>query len=160
MKNKIFLLLLLNFLISKSFAQQDTLKIAPNAAKEPLPKGAVQFTPDQIQWTDAPQTLPKGSKMCILYGDLKNEGPFAVRFKLPANQIIKPHMHSNDEVVTVLEGAVSIGFGERMQLSKTKEFTAGSFYVNPGRTAHYVVIQKDGATVQINSIGPWMLDFK
>jgi quercetin dioxygenase-like cupin family protein len=125
-----------------------------------LPKGAVQFTPDKMLWIAGPETLPKGTLMCVLYGDPKAEGAFAIRLKLPANQVIKLHVHPTDEVVTVIEGSVMVGFGERIQLSKSKTFTAGSFYVNPAKSKHYVAVEKDGATVQINGMGPWTIDFK
>ena len=125
-----------------------------------LPKGTIQFLPDQMVWVDGPEALPKGTKMCVLYGDMTKEGPFAIRLKLPANQVIKLHTHKTDEVVTVIEGAVMVGFGERIQLSKAKTFTAGSFYVNPAKSKHYVAIEKDGAIVQLNSMGPWGIEFK
>lgn len=132
----------------------------PQAKNLVLPKGAVQIAPDEMQWVDGPATLPKGSKMCVLYGDMTKAEPFAVRFKLPANQVIKLHVHPNDEVVTVLEGAVMLGFGDRMQMSQTRTFTVGSFYVNPAKTKHFVAIDKDGATIQINAVGPWGIEFK
>ena len=154
MKIKASLLVVIIFCCLKSYSQtKDSL---PSS----LPKGAVQFTPDQMQWVDGPEALPKGTKMCVLYGDMKKAEPFAMRLKLPANQVIKLHIHPNDEVVTVLEGSLMLGFGDRMQMSKTRTFPAGSFYVNPAKTKHFVAIDKDGATIQVNAVGPWGIEFK
>jgi quercetin dioxygenase-like cupin family protein len=165
MKTRISLLIIVTVLITFNSYSQTTDSIpkpVPHAKDVPaqLPKGAVQLTPDQMLWVAGPEALPKGTTMCVLYGDMTKEGPFAIRLKLPANQVIKLHVHSRDEVVTVLEGAVMVGFGERMQMSRTKTFTAGSFYVNPAKEKHFVAIDKDGATIQLNSIGPWGIDFK
>jgi mannose-6-phosphate isomerase-like protein (cupin superfamily) len=171
MKTKISLLIVISFFSFKSFSQTtDSLAQTKDSTAKPappvkdteviLPKGTVQLTPDKMLYTVGPETLPKGTLMCVLYGDPKAEGPFAIRLKLPANQVIKLHTHPKDEVVTVIEGSVMVGFGERIQLSKAKTFTAGSFYVNPAKSKHFVAIEKDGATVQINSIGPWTIEFK
>jgi quercetin dioxygenase-like cupin family protein len=160
MKTKISLLIVIVFFSIKSYSQTDsTAKPVQQAKEAPLPKGIIQFTPDQIEWKDGPATLPKGTQMSVLYGDPKAACPFAMRLKLPANQVIKVHSHPKDEVVTVIEGSVMVGFGERIQMSKTKTFTAGSFYVNPANAKHYVAVGKDGATVQINGIGPWTIVF-
>jgi quercetin dioxygenase-like cupin family protein len=162
MKMKITLLTLLTCYSLSSYSQtkDSTIKPVPQVKDLPLPKGAVQFTPNEMVWKSAPETLPKGTQMCVLYGDPKAAGPFVMRLKIPANQVIKLHTHPYDEVVTVLEGAVMLGFGDRMQMSRTKTFTAGSFYVNPANTKHFAAIDKDGATIQINAMGPWKMDFK
>jgi hypothetical protein len=35
--------------------------------------------PDQMQWTSAPASLPKGAEAVVLYGDPSKEGLFALR---------------------------------------------------------------------------------
>ena len=152
MKIKSFLLITLSFYSSLVFSQSNKSQL--------LPEGAIQFTSGQMQWIDGPAALPKGTKMCLLYGDYKKNEPFAMRLKLPANQIVKLHIHTNDEVVTVLDGSVMIGFGKQIQNSEETNFTAGGFYVNPGKTEHFVIVGQDGVTIQINSIGPWTVEFK
>ncbi len=52
----------------------------------------------------------------------------------PVYRLIKPsdsHIHTNDEVVTVLEGEVMIGLGEMSPSAYVKRFPPKSFYVNP-----------------------------
>lgn len=126
----------------------------------PLPKGCIQLRPEQMQWKDTSSTLPKGVKYCILYGDIKKNGPFAIRLMLPPNLILKTHHHLNDEVVTVLDGSVAVGFGDKASSSETKIFSTNSFYVNAANVEHFVVVGNVGATIQINSIGPWITTFK
>jgi len=124
-----------------------------------LPAGCIQFTPGDMQWIDTSSILPKGAKYSILYGDIKKEAPFAIRVKLPPNITIKTHYHLKDEVVTVLEGSVSIGFGDKTESSQTKTFSANSFYVNAAEVKHYVIVGDKGVTIQINSMGPWITRF-
>jgi quercetin dioxygenase-like cupin family protein len=128
--------------------------------KAQTPIGTIQLTQADMQWKDGPPTLPAGTKVCLLYGDTKKEGPFALRVMLPANSIIKLHIHQNDEVVTVLEGRVTIGYGEDRELIPLKNFGAGSFYVNAAGLKHFVMAGNEGVTLQINSMGPWTLEFK
>ena len=139
---------LLFLLCAELYAQNDSVLQQP-----------VQFTPERIIWKEGPANLPKGVEMCLLYSNPKATGPFAARFKFPANYKLYAHYHENDEVVTVLEGSVFVGFGDKTDMSVAKEFKAGSFYVNPARSHHFVVIGKKGAVVQINSVGPWTLEF-
>lgn len=125
-----------------------------------LPQGCVQLTADEMKWIDTLSTLPKGTQFCQLYGDIKKEGPFAVRLKLPPNLVLKTHYHPNDEVVTVLEGSIFIGL-EGAPISRTsKEFKPGSFYVNAKHIRHQVNVGPNGATIQINSMGPWKVIFE
>lgn len=125
-----------------------------------LPKGAVQLSASDIQWSDGPAALPKGAKISVLYGDTKAPGLFAIRLKFPPNAVVKPHLHTEDEVVTVIEGDIAIGFGEQLEPSKARTFSASGFYVIPARTYHFVSVGKKGATIQINSNGPWTVEFK
>jgi quercetin dioxygenase-like cupin family protein len=125
-----------------------------------LPNGAVQLASEDIQWTDGPAALPAGSKMAVLYGDTKKAGLFAIRLKFPPNAVVKPHRHSEDEVVTIVEGNIAVGFGDQMDQGKAKTFSAKGFYVIPAKTYHFVSIGNNGATIQINSNGPWTVEFK
>jgi hypothetical protein len=148
-------LLLAAYLISSFF-----VGFAQTENKPSLPKGCVQLKPDEMQWTDTASFLPKGVKYCILYGDPKKPAPFAIRLKLPPKLTMKTHYHLNDEVVTLLEGSVAVGFGDRTAASKTNTLTLNSFYVNAANVEHFLVVGDEGATIQVNSIGPWVTKFK
>jgi len=148
-------LLLAIYLLSAAVAG-----FAQTGSKPELPKGCIQLKPDEMQWTDTASFLPKGVKYCVLYGDIKKQAPFAIRLKLPPKLVMKTHYHLNDEVVTLLEGSVSIGFGDRTPTSKTNTLTPGSFYVNAANVLHFLVVGDEGATIQVNSIGPWVTKFK
>ncbi len=152
MIKKLSLTIYLLFAVFAGFAQTGNML--------ELPKGCIQLKPGEMQWTDTASFLPKNTKYCILYGDPKKPAAFAIRLKLPPKLVMKTHYHLNDEVVTLLEGTVSIGFGKKTATSKTNRLTPGSFYVNAANVLHFLVVGDNGATIQVNSIGPWVTRFE
>ncbi|MEO8630969.1 MAG: cupin domain-containing protein, partial [Betaproteobacteria bacterium] len=80
----------------------------------------VMLTPDKLQWGDPilpGSPLPafeKGAKVAVLQGVPGSSGPVVVRLKFPANFVISPHWHSTDEVITVLEGTLHAGMGDKL----------------------------------------------
>ena len=111
------------------------------------------FTPADIKWSDAPPSLPKGSKMAVLYGDPSKDGLFIIRAKLPANYRIAPHSHPTDEVVTVLSGTLMVGMGDKLAPASAKALPPGSLVVAPARTNHFV-LTKQPVVIQVSAMGP------
>src|SRR5688572_4543879 len=66
-----------------------------------------------LKWVDGPPGLPKGAKVAILSGDPSKEGMFTLRATMPANYKIPPHWHPTTENVTVVEGELYMGMGEK-----------------------------------------------
>ena len=108
----------------------------------------------------ARQPCPKEPKSPHYTETLKQRELFAIRLKFPPHVVVEPHIHTEDEVVTVIEGNIVIGFGDVLDPSKAKSFTASGFYVIPAKTYHFVSVGDKGATIQINSNGPWTVGFK
>jgi hypothetical protein len=148
------------FQLALFFLSFSLVSFSQSNNKLSLPKGCVQLTPGEMQWIDTSSVPAKGTKYCILYGDIKKAAPFAIRLQLPPNLVIKTHHHPNDEVVTVIDGSISVGFGDRTPSSETKTFTANSFYVNAANVEHFVVVGSEGVTIQINAVGPWVTTVK
>lgn len=113
-------------------------------------------TPAEVKWSDGPPSLPKGVKIAVLEGDMRQEGIFTARLKLPAGFRLLPHWHPVFEYLTVLEGTYSVGRGEKFDQSALRELPAGSFSVMPPKTPHFG-FSKQGAIVQITAMGPWDL---
>lgn len=114
----------------------------------------IMLNQKELQWQDGPASLPKGSRVALLEGDPSKEGPFTLRLQIPANYRIQPHWHPAIEHVTVIEGSFYMGTGERMDMNKATELTAGGFAVMPIKYVHYAYTIK-GATIQLHGIGPW-----
>ncbi len=124
-----------------------------------LPKGAIQIFPESIKWVDAPSPLPPGSQIAVLEGNPKETGMFTMRVKLPPDYSIPIHLHPKEERVTVLEGAVYVGFGSFVDTAKAQKFTAGCFYVNPENKEHFVYTQSEGCIFQVTGMGPWGINY-
>ena len=120
--------------------------------------GHRMFRPEEIQWKDAPNSLPPGAQIAILDGDPAKSGPFCMRLKFPDGYKVMPHWHPRTERVTVISGTLNLGFGEAFDAHATHPLPAGTYgYWTPG-VRHFAWMQ--GETVlQLNSIGPWQIDY-
>ncbi len=116
------------------------------------------FLPQDIKWGTTPPSLPAGAEAAVLYGDPTKEGMFALRVKMPKGYKIAPHTHPKPEVITVISGKFSLGMGSKADRAKIESLPAGSFSSMPPGVGHYVFIDED-AVVQINSLGPWSIDY-
>src|SRR3954463_14611746 len=123
----------------------------PTATEAPI-----GITPEAVVWTDGPATLPPGSKMAVLEGSPKSDGMFTMRVRIPAGSAIPPHWHPRQERVTILAGAVDLGFGSVANAGNTKRYRAGSFYVNPPRVMHFLYFP-EATEMQLTGVGPWEL---
>ncbi len=122
------------------------------------PEGHTTLTPQEIKWSPASASIPKGAEAAVLSGDPSKEGPFVLRLKFPANYHIAPHTHPVPEAVTVLSGTFKIGDGETADKAKTKTLPAGSFYTfSPGK-AHFGYTEEE-TIIQLSTVGPWALTY-
>lgn len=113
----------------------------------------VALVPDQVAWASAPG-LPPDWQIAVLMGDPAKAGAYVQRVKLPPNAAIPPHMHPDDENITVLSGAFGIGEGEVVDKAKGRVLPAGSFYHLPANTPHFAWAGPEGAIIQIHGVGP------
>ena len=118
------------------------------------PAKAQMVDAEAIQWGDAPPSLPKGAKLAVLQGDPGKPGPFTLRLKTPANYKIPPHTHTQSENITVLSGALYLGYGDKMDMGKGHALKSGGYHWLPGKTAHYAYT-KSPTTVQVSGEGPF-----
>jgi quercetin dioxygenase-like cupin family protein len=115
-------------------------------------------TPLQVTepvWSDAPASMPKGTKIAVLEGSPAKAGMFTIRLRVPAGSVVAPHTHPRQERVTVLYGRVRVGFGSAID-DRGTTFTAGGFYVNPPGEPHFLVIEEE-SVLQLTCEGPWEL---
>jgi quercetin dioxygenase-like cupin family protein len=127
-----------------------------SAQQTPKTEAPIGITPEAVVWSDGPATLPPGSKMAILEGSPRAEGMFTMRVRIPAGSTIPPHWHPRQERVTVLSGAIDLGFGTVANKDSVTRYRTGSFYVNPPRVVHYLFFP-EATEMQITAIGPWEL---
>jgi len=121
-------------------------------------KAHVMFTPSTVSWAAAPPSLPPGAQAAVLQGDPSKAGPFTMRLKAPDGYRIAPHYHPADEHVTVLQGALTVGMGEKVDMTAARELTAGSFAVMPAGARHFAST-KGETILQLHGIGPWGITY-
>jgi len=124
----------------------------------PLPDGVDQIVhrPGEIDWGPCPPgpLAGEGCRMAILEGNPKAEQLFTFRIRTTEPFVLPPHTHPRNERVTVIDGALYVGFGDTVDKAASTRFKAGDFYVNRAG-AHHFVWSDEPMTVQLTGIGPW-----
>jgi quercetin dioxygenase-like cupin family protein len=115
-----------------------------------------QMNPNAMKWGPAPPGLPAGARLAVLSGDPGEEGMFTIRLKFPANYVIPPHHHPSDELVTVMNGQLSLGMGSNLNRRRAASLVQGGYAVAPANMNHYA-FTRGGATVQITAHGPFQI---
>ena len=119
----------------------------------------IMLNEKEIQWKEAPSSLPKGAQIAVIEGDPTKEGPFTMRIKLPANYQIKPHWHPVIEHVTVLEGTFYMGSGEQFDMNTAMMLTENGFATMPQKYIHYAFTKDQESVIQLHGIGPWGITY-
>jgi quercetin dioxygenase-like cupin family protein len=117
-----------------------------------------QVNSKDLKWGPAPPGLPAGAQVAVLAGDPGKEGMFTIRTKFPAGYTVPPHSHPSDEMVTVVEGELSLGMGDAIDKSKAATLTQGGYVVAPAKMNHYA-FTGTGGTIQITSNGPFQITY-
>jgi quercetin dioxygenase-like cupin family protein len=118
----------------------------------------VLWNQSEMKWMPAPDALPKGSQMAVLYGDPMKSGGYIIRAKFPANYKIPPHTHPATENVTVIQGNLQVGMGDKFETKGMKSLGTGGFTSMPAGMSHYVMA-KGQTIVQISGMGPFAINY-
>jgi uncharacterized RmlC-like cupin family protein len=113
----------------------------------------VLVRPDGLKWAAGPPFLQAGAQIAIVSGDPGKEGLYVLRLKLPAGFKVAPHMHPNDENVTVISGTFNIAMGDKFDDAKGPALKAGGFAIAPKGMAHYAWFPEE-TIIQIHGLGP------
>ena len=116
------------------------------------------MAPGAVSWGDAPAFLPAGAKLAVLDGNPMAGGLFTIRLKMPDGYVIPPHSHPTDEHVTVLQGNIMVGMGDKFDESMMNKSSEGTFANIPAGMHHYA--KTDGETIlQIHGMGPFKIRY-
>lgn len=143
-------------LVAFSLALSASVAVAQGAPSHSGPR--IIVLPDQVTWASGPPALPAGAKAAVLEGDPKQAGPFTMRLLFPDGYSIPPHFHPAVERVTVIQGTMRVGMGDKFDASALTPLPAGAFLAMQPGTRHFA--QAQGNTIiQVNAIGPWRLTY-
>ncbi len=127
-------------------------------AEQEMSPDHIIVKPADLQWVDAPPSLPAGAKLAVLEGDPGKPGPFTMRIMVPTSYRVPPHYHPADEHVTVVSGSFSLGMGESFDEKALTELPVGGFAMMRTGTRHFAW-SNNGGVIQLHGIGPWGLTY-
>ena len=96
----------------------------------------------------------------VIYGDPEAVGePFVMRIRELPGTIIPPHKHPVDEHITVIQGTIYFGVGDKFDRAAMKEIKAGGYaFIPKGQTMFGYI--PDGAIVQVHGVGPFHIHWR
>lgn len=115
------------------------------------------FAPDQLEWGEGPDFIEPGAELVVLAGD-PGAGPFTARLRLPEGYDIHSHTHPEPKYLTVIEGALHIGFGPELDKSEGMRVEAGSFVRVPAGHMHYEWFEEE-TVLQVHMNSPIVVDY-
>lgn len=142
MKHMFILVVLIGLVGVNNLAQADI-------DTEPTPK-IVQLTQEDIYWRSG----PAGVSFATVYGNPSKSEHYVMLVKYPPNFKAIAHSHPIEQVVTVIEGTLYSGLGEKFNENELKPYGPGSVFTEPLNTAHFSLTKEKGAIVSITGIGP------
>ncbi len=96
----------------------------------------------------------KGTQIATIVGDPSKPGAYySYLIKMPDGTRVPPHFHGMTENVNVITGALLVGIGDTMDVSKMTPLTAGAIVSVPAGLHHYAM-SKGVTIIEISGIGP------
>jgi quercetin dioxygenase-like cupin family protein len=103
---------------------------------------------------------PMSQDVEILYGDPDKVGePFVMRIRELPGGVIPPHRHPVDEHITVVQGTVYFGVGDKFDYAAMKELKVGSYAFIPKGSTMFGYTP-EAAIVQVHGIGPFHIHWR
>ena len=133
-----------------------TLMLSLCAASIAGSAASAQMMPNDLKWGPAPPGLPAGAQVAVLSGDPGKEGMFTLRLKVPAGYTVPAHHHPTPELVTIIEGQMSLGMGDKLDKAKAATLGQGGYVALDANMNHYA-FSNTGGIVQITSHGPFQI---
>ncbi|WP_375688632.1 cupin domain-containing protein [Pseudooceanicola sp. LIPI14-2-Ac024] len=121
-------------------------------------KGPKPFPAEAIEFAPAPPVLPAGAEITVLSGNPFAEGQFVLRLKFPEGYEVPAHIHSGDELITVISGEFNVGHGTALDRSAGTLLTAGGFVEMPAGHPHFAWTTAE-TIVQIHGPGPFDITY-
>ncbi len=106
-----------------------------------------------VHWIALPGT--PGVESALIAGNPSQPGTYVIRVKFPPHVMDRPHSHSRDRHVTVLEGHWFAGTGPDFDPAKALRLGPGSYMFHPAGGVHWDGSNSDETViVQIIGEGP------
>ena len=120
----------------------------PDHGNRPTDFVTVQLA--DIQWDEASTRVQSH----LLYGNPAAAGLYIMRVRFPDGGSSRPHYHTQDRFITVIEGVWHAGTDASHDMSKTTPIPAGGFMIHPAGAVHYDGSRGGPVVVEIRGMGP------
>ena len=114
-------------------------------------KEIIGVTADEVRWF-TPSFYTDGRQRAHLLGDSNQDGDWVDRVKIPGGVRVLAHTHSQDELVTVIEGTWYLGQGTKFDSARLKSYPAHSFIVIPAGLPHFVATKEGAVVIQLSGV--------
>jgi quercetin dioxygenase-like cupin family protein len=98
-------------------------------------------------------SITKGRTNRRIGSDPSKDGLYVYRLKLSAGYKVPPHIHPNDENVTVISGTLNIGMGGTFDEKNGRALKVGGFLHLPKGMQHFAWFTED-TIIQLHGMGP------
>lgn len=105
---------------------------------------------DEIVWDENSTEIQRK----YLYGSPDQEGLYVYRARFPNGVIGRPHSHSMERHITVIEGTWYAGTDASYDVSKATPIPVGGFMIHPAGAVHFDGSLDGPVVVEIKGIGP------
>lgn len=96
----------------------------------------------------------------ILYGDPEAVGePFVMRIRELPGGVIPPHRHPVDEHITVVQGTIYFGIGDKFDRTALQEIKTGGYAFIPKGSTMFG-FTPEAAIVQVHGVGPFHIHWR
>lgn len=121
--------------------------LAPAATDE---QGFVIVQNEELDWGPDLSRI----KTIVLHGDPDAPGFYIIRIRFPAGAASRPHFHSQDRFITVIEGTWYAGRGAKFDMNDTVPIKPGGFMKHPAGAVHFDGAKDEAVIVEIRGMGP------
>jgi len=121
--------------------------LAPAATDE---QGFVIVQNDELDWGPDLSKV----KTINLQGDPSQPGFYIIRIRFPAGATSRPHSHSTDRYITVIQGTWYAGRGATYDMNNTVAIKPGGFMKHPAGAVHFDGAKDEAVIVEIRGMGP------
>ncbi len=93
-------------------------------------------------------------KTIVLHGHPDEPGLYIIRIRFPPGVSSRPHSHSTDRFVTVIQGTWYAGRGANYDMNDTVAIRPGGFMKHPAGAVHFDGAKDEAVIVEIRGMGP------
>lgn len=95
-----------------------------------------------------------GVETAIAFGDRNSSDLYATHARLSAGTRIPPHTHPNTITTWVTSGTAYVGTGEEFDENRLRAYPAGTFFVTPAGSPHFIAAMDGPFAILDHGSGP------